>query len=138
VKLLMTGFVDWRPTKAAVEHETDLMFRSVYLLALAMLLKPDKVPALFKRRVMRFRRDYLGEDDAEALEAAERTTAYALKELDIPFMDFNGTEPRPARRVPARTWPPARPPYPSRRRLAEQPDTRLSGDVVQAGDGRMR
>ncbi|MBO9544875.1 hypothetical protein [Caulobacter sp.] len=109
-KLLMTGFVDWRPTKAAVEHETDLMFRSIYLVALAMLLKPDKVPALFKRRVMRFRRDYLGEDDAEALEAAERTTAYALKALDIPFMDFNGPEPKPARKIPARTWPPSRPP----------------------------
>ncbi|WP_395442922.1 hypothetical protein [Caulobacter sp. UC70_42] len=117
-KLLMTGFVDWRPTKAAVEHETDLMFRSIYLLALAMLLKPESVPALFKRRVMRFRRDYLGEDDADALEAAERTTAYALKELDITIMDFNGPEPRPARKVPARTWPPSRPPYPSRRRLA--------------------
>jgi hypothetical protein len=119
-KLLMTGFVDWRPTKAAVEHETDLMFRSVYLLALAMLLKPKSVPALFKRRVMRFRRDYLGEDDADALEAAERLTANALKELDITFMDFNGPEPRPARKVPARTWPPPRPPYPSRRWLARQ------------------
>jgi hypothetical protein len=119
-KLLMTGFVDWRPTKAAVEHETDLMFRSIYLLALAMLLKPESVPVLFKRRVMRFRRDYLGEDDVDALQAAERTTAYALKELDITFMDFNGPEPRLARKVPARTWPPSRPPYPSRRRLAEQ------------------
>lgn len=116
----MTGFVDWRPTKAAVEHETDLMFRSIYLVALAMLLKPDSVPALFKRRVMRFRRDYLGEDDPEALEAAERATAYALKELDMPFMDFNGPEPKPARQIPARTWPPSRPPYPSRRRLAEE------------------
>lgn len=119
-KQLMTGFVDWRPTKAAVEHETDLMFRSIFLLALAMLLKPGSVPALFKRRVARFRRDYLGEDDAEALEAAERATAYALKELDITFMDFNGPEPKPARKVPARTWPPLRPHYPSRRRLAEQ------------------
>lgn len=117
-KLLMTGFVDWRPTKTAVEHETDLMFRSVYLLALAMLLKPESVPALFKRRVMRFRRDYLGEDDADAVEAADRTTAYALKQLDITFMDFTGPEPRPARKIPARTWPPSRPPYPSRRRLA--------------------
>ncbi|MGH1557057.1 hypothetical protein ACRAWD_03140 [Caulobacter segnis] len=88
------------------------MFRSIFLLALAMLLKPQKAPALFRRRVMRFRRDYLGEDDPEALAAAERTTAYALKELDVTVMDFNGPEPRPARRLPARTWPPPRPPYP--------------------------
>lgn len=118
-KILMTGFVDWRPTRAAVEHETDLMFRSIYLVALAMLLKPESVPALFARRVMRFRRDYLGEDDAEAMKEAERKTACVLNELDIKFMDFNGPEPRPARKIPARTWPPSRPPYPSRRRLAE-------------------
>lgn len=115
----MSGFVDWRPTKAAVEHETDLMFRSIFLLALAMLLRPESVPALFKRRVMRFRRDYLGEDEPEALAAAERVTAYAMNELDHVFMDFNGPEPRPARKLPARTWPPPRPPYPSRARLAE-------------------
>ncbi|MET3666216.1 hypothetical protein [Caulobacter sp. 1776] len=118
-RLLMSGFVDWRPTRAAVEHETELMFRSVYLLALAMLLKPENVPSLFKRRAMRFRRDYLGEDDAEALAGAERATERVLKELDVTFMDFNGPEPRPARKLPARTWPPPRPPYPSRKRLAE-------------------
>jgi hypothetical protein len=116
---LTSGFVDWRPTKVAVEHETDLMFRSIFLLALAMLLKPKSVPALLKRRVMRFRRDYLGEDDPEALAAAERVTAYAMNEFDRVFMDFNGPEPRPARKLPARTWPPPRPPYPSRARLAE-------------------
>jgi hypothetical protein len=119
-KLLMRGFVDWRPTRAAVEHETEYMFRTVFLLALAMLLKPENAPKLFRRRVLRFRRDYLGEDDPQALEAADRVSERILKEFDIPFMDFNGPEPRPARKLPARTWPPSRPPYPSRRRLAEE------------------
>ncbi|AAK23014.1 hypothetical protein [Caulobacter vibrioides] len=119
-RLLMTGFVDWRPTRAQVEHETAYMFRSIYLIALAMLVKPDTVPGLFKRRVRRFRRDYLGEDDPEALEAAEIITEALLREQELVAMDFTGGEPRPARKLPARTWPPPRPPYPSRKDLAKE------------------
>jgi hypothetical protein len=119
-RLLMTGFVDWRPSRAQVEHETAYMFRSIYLIALAMLLKPDTVPGLFKRRVMRFRRDYLGEDDPEAMEAAEIITEALLREQEVAAMDFTGVAPRPARKLPARTWPPPRPPYPSRKDLAKE------------------
>jgi hypothetical protein len=119
-RLLMTGFVDWRPSRAQVEHETAYMFRSIYLIALAMLLKPDTVPGLFKRRVMRFRRDYLGEDDPEAMEAAEIITEGLLREQEVAAMDFTGVAPRPARKLPARTWPPPRPPYPSRKDLAKE------------------
>lgn len=119
-RLLMTGFVDWRPSRAQVEHETAYMFRSIYLIALAMLLKPDTVPGLFKRRVMRFRRDYLGEDDPEAMEAAEIITEGLLREQEVVAMDFTGVAPRPARKLPARTWPPPRPPYPSRKDLAKE------------------
>mgnify|MGYP000341316765 CR=1 FL=1 len=118
-RLLMTGFVDWRPSRAQVEHETAYMFRSIYLIALAMLLKPDAVPGLFKRRVMRFRRDYLGEDDPQAMEAAEIITEGLLREQEVVAMDFTGLAPRPARKLPARTWPPPRPPYPSRKDLAK-------------------
>ena len=117
---MLTGFVDWRPTRAHVEHETECMFRSVFLIALAMLVKPEAVPGLFKRRVYRFRRDYLGEDDPEALEGAERITDHMLREHDQLFMDFTEDEPRPARKLPCRTWPPPRPPYPSRKDLAKE------------------
>lgn len=119
-RLMLTGFVDWRPTRAHVEHETECMFRSVFLIALAMLVKPEAVPGLFKRRVYRFRRDYLGEDDPEALEGAERITDHMLREHDQLFMDFTEDEPRPARKLPCRTWPPPRPPYPSRKDLAKE------------------
>ncbi|AVQ03325.1 hypothetical protein B7G68_16610 [Caulobacter segnis] len=119
-RLLMTGFVDWRPSRAQVEHETAYMFRSIYLIALAMLLKPDTVPGLFKRRVRRFRRDYLGEDDPQAMEAAEIITEGLLREQEVVAMDFTGVAPRPARKLPARTWPPPRPPYPSRKDLAKE------------------
>lgn len=119
-RLMLTGFVDWRPTRAHVEHETAYMFRSIFLIALFMLEKPEQVPGLFKRRVMRFRRDYLGEDDPEALEAAEELTDYLLRGYDQLFMDFTEDEPRPARKLPARTWPPPRPPYPSRKDLAKE------------------
>lgn len=105
-RLMLTGFVDWRPTRAHVEHETECMFRSVFLIALAMLVKPEAVPGLFKRRVYRFRRDYLGEDDPEALEGAERITDHMLREHDQLFMDFTEDEPRP--------------PYPSRKDLAKE------------------
>lgn len=118
-RLLMTGFVDWRPSRAQVEHETAYMFRSIYLIALAMLLKPDTVPGLFKRRVMRFRRDYLGEDDPQAMEAAEIITEGLLREQEVVAMDFTDLTPRLARKLPARTWPPPRPPYPSRKDLAK-------------------
>lgn len=119
-RLMLTGFVDWRPTRAHVEHETAYMFRSIFLIALFMLEKPEQVPGLFKRRVMRFRRDYLGEDDPEALAAAEELTDYLLRGYDQLFMDFTEDEPRPARKLPARTWPPPRPPYPSRKDLAKE------------------
>ncbi|HJV43456.1 hypothetical protein [Caulobacter sp.] len=119
-RLMLTGFVDWRPTRAHVEHETAYMFRSIFLIALFMLEKPEAVPGLFKRRVMRFRRDYLGEDDPEALEAAEELTDFLLAEYDQLFMDFTDGEPRPARKLPCRTWPPPRPPYPSRKDLAKE------------------
>ena len=119
-RLMLTGFVDWRPTRAHVEHETAYMFRSIFLIALFMLEKPEQVPGLFKRRVMRFRRDYLGEDDPEALEAAEGLTDYLLRGYDQLFMDFTEDEPRPARKLPCRTWPPPRPPYPSRKDLAKE------------------
>ncbi|PHY17177.1 hypothetical protein [Caulobacter sp. BP25] len=119
-RLMLTGFVDWRPTRAHVEHETAYMFRTIFLLALFMLEKPESVPGLFKRRVMRFRRDYLGEDDPEALEAAEELTDYLLAGYDQLFMDFTEDEPRPARKLPCRTWPPPRPPYPSRKALAKE------------------
>lgn len=119
LKLLINGFVDWRPSREAVEHELDLMFRSIYLIALTMLYKPEAVPDLFKRRAARFRRDYLGEDDPEAMAEADRQYERMMREQEMVFMDFTGPEPRPARRLPARTWPPPRPPYPSRRRLAE-------------------
>lgn len=119
-RLLMTGFVDWRPSRAQVEHETAYMFRSIYLIALAMLVKPDSVPGLFKRRVRRFRRDYLGEDDPEAMEAAEIITEGLLRDQAVVAMDFTGPTPQPARKLPARTWPPPRPPYPSRKDLAKE------------------
>lgn len=119
-RLLMTGFVDWRPSRAQVEHETAYMFRSIYLIALAMLMKPDSVPGLFKRRVRRFRRDYLGEDDPEAMEAAEIITEALLRQQEVVAMDFTGPTPQPARKLPARTWPPPRPPYPSRKDLAKE------------------
>lgn len=119
-RLMLTGFVDWRPTRAHVEHETECMFRSIFLIALAMLVKPEAVPGLFKRRAYRFRRDYLGEDDPQALEGAERITDHMLREHDQLFMDFTEDEPRPARKLPCRTWPPPRPPYPSRKDLAKE------------------
>lgn len=116
----MTGFVDWRPSPAQVEHEAACMFRSIFLIALCMLVKPEAVPPLLLRLVMRFRRDYLGEDDAKAMELAERISQGVMREYEQPYRAFLETEPRPARKLPCRTWPPPRPPYPSRKDLAKE------------------
>lgn len=105
-------FVDWRPTRAAVERETESMFRDIALISLSLLVAPERVHPIFKRRVYRFRRDFLGQDEPEALAAAERTTERILREFDVVIMDFNGPTPRPAVRKPCRTWPPAQPPFP--------------------------
>jgi hypothetical protein len=105
-------FVDWRPTREAVERETESMFRDIALISLAVLVAPERVHAIFKRRVYRFRRDVLGQDEPEALAEAERITETVLRPLEKTIMDFNGPTPRPAVRKPARTWPPAKPPFP--------------------------
>ncbi|MEW6390481.1 MAG: hypothetical protein AB1542_08655 [Pseudomonadota bacterium] len=119
-RLLMTGFVDWRPSPAQVEHEAACMFRSIFLIALCMLLKPHAVPPLLLRRVYRFRRDYLGEDDAEAMRHAERISTGVMREYEQPYRIFLDTERRPIRKLAYRTWPPPRPPYPSRKDLAKE------------------
>jgi len=105
-------FVDWRPTREAVERETEAMFRDIALISLAVLVAPERVHAIFKRRVYRFRRDVLGQDEPDALAEAERITESVLRPLEKTIMDFNGPTPRPAVRKPARTWPPAKPPFP--------------------------
>ena len=105
-------FVDWRPTREAVEREVEIMFREIALISLAVIVAPERVHAIFKRRVYRFRRDFLGKDEPEALAAAELTTERALRDLERPIMDFNGDTPRPAVRKPCKTWPPAKPPFP--------------------------
>jgi hypothetical protein len=118
-RLLMTGFVDWRPSRAQIEHEVECMFRSIFLIALCMLVKPEAAPPLLMRRVMRFRRDYLGEDDPKAMELAERITEGVMREFERPYRAFVETERRPIRKLACRTWPPPRPPYPSRKDLAK-------------------
>lgn len=119
-RLLMTGFVDWRPSPAQVEHEAACMFRSIFLIALCMLVKPHAVPPLLLRRVYRFRRDYLGEDDAVAMKHAERISQGVMREYEQPYRMFLDTERRPIRKLAYRTWPPPRPPYPSRKDLAKE------------------
>jgi hypothetical protein len=107
------AYVDWRPTREAVEREVEIMFREVVTIAYFMLKDPDKVPHVFRRRVREFRKRYLGEDDAEAMAKANHYTEYVLKELEGVVMDFHGPEPKPAIRRARRTWPPASPPFPS-------------------------
>lgn len=119
-RLLMTGFVDWRPSRAQVEHEVECMFRSIFLIALVMLVKPEAAPPLLLRRVFRFRRDYLGEDDPKTLKKAELITENILREFEQPYRAFVATERRPIRKLACRTWPPPRPPYPSRKALAKE------------------
>lgn len=119
-RLLMTGFVDWRPSRAQVEHEVECMFRSIFLIALVMLVKPEAAPPLLLRRVFRFRRDYLGEDDPKTLKKAELITENILREFERPYRAFVETERRPIRKLACRTWPPPRPPYPSRKALAQE------------------
>ena len=127
-------FVDWRPTREAVERETETMFREIALISLALLLAPERVPAIFQRRVYRFRRDFLGQDEPEALEAAELTTERVLRPLEKTIMDFNGPEPKLAVRRPARNWPPAKPPFPdpghAPRRATLPPPTLIDGRRV--------
>jgi len=105
-------FVDWRPTREAVEREVEIMFREIALISLAVIVAPERVHAIFKRRVYRFRRDFLGKDEPEAVAEAELITERVLRDLERPIMDFNGDTPRPAVRKPCKTWPPARPPFP--------------------------
>lgn len=108
------AYVDWRPTREAVEREVEVMFREVVAIAYFMLKDPDRVPHVFRRRVREFRRRYLGENDAEAMAKANHYTEYVLADLEDVVMDFHGPEPKPAIRRPNRTWPPASPPFPSR------------------------
>ena len=119
-RLLMTGFVDWRPSRAQIEHEVECMFRSIFLIALVMLVKPEAAPPLLLRRVFRFRRDYLGEDNPETLKRAELISENILRQFEGPYRAFVQTERRPIRKLACRTWPPPRPPYPSRKALAKE------------------
>jgi hypothetical protein len=119
-RLLMTGFVDWRPSRAQIEHEVECMFRSIFLIALVMLVKPEAAPPLLFRRIFRFRRDYLGEDDPKTLKKAELITENILRQFEQPYRAFVETERRPIRKLACRTWPPPRPPYPSRKALAKE------------------
>jgi hypothetical protein len=127
-------FVDWRPTREAVERETESMFRDIALISLAVLVAPERVHAIFRRRVYRFRRDVLGQDEPDALAEAERITETVLRPLEKTIMDFNGATPRPAVRKPARTWPPAKPPFPdpgvAPRRTAPPPPPLVNGRRV--------
>lgn len=108
------SFIDWRPTREAVERETYLMFRCIAATALAMLHKPEAVHPIFMRMVFRFRRDFLGEtDEPVALRSAEVITERVLTQLeDLAWERVDVVNPDTGNRERLRTWPPAEPPFP--------------------------
>jgi len=106
-------FIDWRPTREAVERETESMFRMIAVTALAMLQKPKEVYPVFMRQVWRFRRDFLGETSEEAVIKAEEITEHVLKGLeDAAFLRVDVVDPDTGIRKRLRTWPPTDPPFP--------------------------
>lgn len=107
------AYVDWRPTREAIEREIDATFHIAVYIAYWMLKDPDRIPHEFQRRVREFRKRYLGENDDEAMAKAIAHTERVLKPLEGIVMDFHGPEPKPAIRRARRTWPPASPPFPS-------------------------
>jgi hypothetical protein len=107
-------FIDWRPTREAVERETYLMFRCIAATALAMLHQPQAVHPIFMRMVFRFRRDFLGEtNEPVALRSAEVITERVLTQLeDLAWERVDVVNPDTGNRERLRTWPPADPPFP--------------------------
>jgi len=107
-------FIDWRPTREAVERETYLMFRCIAATALAMLHQPQAVHPIFMRMVFRFRRDFLGEtNEPVALRSAEVITERVLTQLeDLAWERVDVVNPDTGNRERLRTWPPAEPPFP--------------------------
>ncbi len=134
-------FIDWRPTREAVERETESMFRLIALTALAMLHKPAAVHPTFMRMVYRFRRDVLGEtDEPRILRSAEAITEQALMALEDRFFErVDVVNPDTGVRERLRTWPPADPPFPQpgwkRKRLQTRVPTMGGRRVQAAGSG---
>ncbi|PTS86138.1 hypothetical protein DBR21_15040 [Caulobacter sp. HMWF009] len=107
-------FIDWRPTREAVERETASMFRMIAFTALAMLHKPAAVHPVFMRMVYRFRRDVLGETNEDNIrQSAEYITEQTLLKLEeFAFERVDVVNPDTGMRQRLRTWPPADPPFP--------------------------
>jgi hypothetical protein len=129
-------FIDWRPTREAVERETESMFRVIAVTALAMLIKPKEVYPVFMRQVWRFRRDFLGETSEEAVSRAEEITEHALKRLeDAAFLRVDVVDPDTGIRKRLRTWPPTDPPFPhpgwKRKRTTPAPMPLIGGKRVR-------
>lgn len=128
-------FIDWRPTREAVERETESMFRMIALTALAMLHKPSAAHPVFVRMVYRFRRDVLGEtDEPRILRSAEAITEQALMALEDRFFErVDVVNPDTGVRERLRTWPPADPPFPQpgwkRKRLPTRAPSRVGRRV---------
>jgi hypothetical protein len=107
-------FIDWRPTREAVERETASMFRMIAFTALAMLHKPAAVHPVFMRMVYRFRRDVLGETNEDNIrQSAEYITEQTLLKVEeFAFERVDVVNPDTGMRERLRTWPPADPPFP--------------------------
>ncbi len=129
-------FIDWRPTREAVERETHMMFRRIAMTALAMLIKPQAVHPVFLRQVYRFRRDYLGETNNKGtLRRAEAITEKILLELEEFAVErVDVVNPDTGVRERLRTWPPCDPPFPEpgwkRRRARPEPQLLVGGRRV--------
>jgi hypothetical protein len=108
------SFIDWRPTREAMEREHYLMFRCIAFTALAMLHKPQAVHPMLMRQVYAFRRDFLGETDrAQIMKNASILTERILLEVeDFAFERVDVVNPDTGVRERLRTWPPVEPPFP--------------------------